>query len=332
MELKNKRVLVTGADGFIGSHLVEQLVETGARVKTLSYYNSFNQIGHLAHLKCLPEIEVVSGDIRDSFLMNQVVKGSEVIFHLAALIAIPYSYLAPESYLETNVKGTLNVCQAAVSIGCERFIHTSTSEVYGSARYVPMDENHPLNPQSPYSASKIGADAIVQSFYYSFQLPAIIARPFNTYGPRQSQRAIIPSLISQILSGEKKIKVGNLHPTRDFNYVKDTVRGLILLAQCDTALGQVVNIGSRQEVSIQELVETLKKQTKTRFELETEAQRVRTEGSEVNRLFCENAKIKALTGYEPAYSLSTGLHETIEWFRSQSSTLNSHSRPTQFVY
>ena len=244
------KVLVTGADGFIGSHLTEMLVEEGYSVKALSQYNSFNYWGWLEDVSCLDEIEIVTGDIRDSNFCHEITKDVDIIFHLAALIAIPFSYIAPNSYIETNVNGTLNICQAALKNNVKRIIHTSTSEVYGSAQYVPIDEKHPLQPQSPYSASKISADAIANSFFYSFDLPLTIARPFNTFGPRQSARAVIPTIISQIANDEKNICLGDLTPTRDFNYVKDTCEGMLAILKCDEAIGEIFNIGSNQEISI----------------------------------------------------------------------------------
>ncbi len=314
MKLKNKHVLVTGADGFIGSHLVEMLVKSGAKVKALSYYNSFNDWGWLEALDCLDEIEVISGDIRDPHFCKEITKGVDVIFHLAALIAIPYSYVAPDSYVDTNVKGTLNICQAAKENGCERLIHTSTSEVYGTAQYVPIDEKHPLQPQSPYSASKIGADHMALSFFLAFGLPVTIARPFNTFGPRQSARAVIPTIIGQIAKGVKQIKLGDVSPTRDFNYVKDTCQGFIALAQSDKTIGEVVNIGSGFEITVADTLDLIKKIMDSKVEFITDAQRLRPKDSEVFRLCCDNTKIKKLTGFEPSYSLEQGLAQTIEWF------------------
>jgi NAD dependent epimerase/dehydratase len=313
MELKNKKVLVTGADGFIGSHLVEVLVAMGADVHALSYYNAFNYWGWLEEVERLQDIRVITGDIRDPHFVKKVTQDIDVIFHLAALIAIPFSFIAPESYIETNVKGTLNVCQAALENGCSRVLNTSTSEVYGTARYVPIDEDHPLQPQSPYSASKTGADAIAMSFYHSFDLSLVTARPFNTYGPRQSARAVIPALITQIAAGNKEIQVGSLSPTRDFNYVKDTVRGMILLAECDEAVGQVVNIGTGSEISIKELSEKLKELMNSKAKIRTDEKRIRPGTSEVERLMCDNTAIKKLVGYSPRYTLEKGLQETIEW-------------------
>jgi NAD dependent epimerase/dehydratase len=313
MRLKDKHVLVTGADGFIGSHLVELLVKKGCRVKALSCYNSFNNWGWLEEVNCLKDIEVVTGDIRDPYFVKSISKNIDVIFNLAALIAIPFSYTAPASYVETNINGTLNVCQAAMDNGCERVVHTSTSEVYGTARCVPIDEKHPLQPQSPYSASKIGADAIAMSFHSSFELPLIIARPFNTYGPRQSARAIIPTLIAQVAAGKKEIKLGNLTPTRDFNFVKDTVKGFFLLAECDKAVGEVVNIGSNTEISIKDLTELIKKIMAKDVNFVSEKARLRPGKSEVERLVCDNGKIKELVAYSPEYSLEDGLKETALW-------------------
>jgi NAD dependent epimerase/dehydratase len=316
MKLKNKKILVTGADGFIGSHLTEMLVQKGAKVKALSYYNSFNYWGWLEVLGCLDEIEVVSGDVRDSHFCKEITKDIDIIFHLAALIAIPYSYVAPDSYVDTNVKGTLNICQAAKENGCERVIHTSTSEVYGTAQYVPIDEKHPLQPQSPYSATKIGADAMAMSFHSAFDLPITTARPFNTYGPRQSARAVIPTIITQIAVGEKQIQLGDVSPTRDFNYVLDTCRGFIELAQSDKTIGEVINIGSGTEISVGDTLNLIKELMKSDVEFIIDENRIRPENSEVFRLCCDNTKIHELTGFLPEYSLKKGLKETIDWFTS----------------
>jgi NAD dependent epimerase/dehydratase len=313
LKLKNKKVLVTGADGFIGSHLVEMLVESGARVTALSYYNSFNDWGWLEALGCLDDIQVVSGDVRDPHFCKEITKQVDIIFHLAALIAIPYSYVAPDSYVDTNVKGTLNICQAAKENGCERVIHTSTSEVYGTAQYVPIDEKHPLQPQSPYSASKIGADHMALSFFLAFGLPVTVARPFNTYGPRQSARAVIPTIIGQIAAGKKQIQLGDLSPTRDFNYVKDTCKGFMALAQSDEAVGEVVNIGSGIEISVADTLGLIKKIMNSDVQFVTDEQRIRPKDSEVFRLCCDNSKIKRLTGFTPDYPLEKGLRKTIEW-------------------
>lgn len=315
MNLQGKRILVTGADGFIGSHLVEHLVHLGAKVRALSYYNSFNHWGWLEDVKCLPQIEVVSGDIRDPHFCKKLTQNIDVVFHLAALIAIPYSYQAPDSYVDTNVRGTLNICQAALDNHCERVIHTSTSEVYGTAKYVPIDEEHPLSPQSPYSASKIGADAMAMSFFNAFNLPLVIARPFNTYGPRQSARAVIPTIISQIASGKKTIKLGDVSPTRDFNFVTDTCRGFTALASCDDAIGQTVNIGSNFEISVFDTVKMIKELMGSDVEFQLDETRIRPEKSEVFRLWCNNKKIETLTGFKPEVSLREGLEKTIAWFK-----------------
>jgi NAD dependent epimerase/dehydratase len=314
MYLKEKTVLITGADGFIGSHLTEMLLQTKAKVKALSQYNSFNNWGWLETIQGLDEVEVLTGDVRDPHYCKHITKDVNVVFHLAALIAIPYSYVAPDSYVDTNIKGTLNICQAALENGCERVIHTSTSEVYGTAQYVPIDEKHPLQAQSPYSASKIGADAMAMSFFNAFKLPVTVARPFNTYGPRQSARAVIPTIITQIANGMKKIELGDLSPTRDFNYVLDTCRGFIELAQCEKSIGESVNIGSNFEVSIKDTLLLIKKIMSSDVEFVTDEQRLRPEKSEVFRLWCDNQKIQNLTGFKPAYSLEKGLGETIEWF------------------
>ncbi len=314
--LKDKNVLITGADGFIGSHLTERIVKEGAKVKALSQYNSFNNWGWLEDVDCKNDIEVLTGDVRDPNYMREITKGVDVIFHLAALIAIPYSYIAPDSYIDTNIKGTLNVCQAARDNNVAKTIITSTSEVYGTARYVPIDENHPKQPQSPYSATKIGADAIAKSFYNAFELPVTIARPFNTYGPRQSARAIIPTIITQIASGKKEIKLGDLTPTRDFNYVKDTCSGFVALANCDKTNGEEINIGSNYEISMADTLNLIKKIMNSDVEFVTDQQRIRPKNSEVNRLWCDNTKIKELTGFKPQYTIEDGLKETIEWFKN----------------
>ncbi len=312
--MNNKRVLVTGADGFIGSHLTQSLVREGAKVKALCQYNSFNSWGWLEDVNCLEDIEVVTGDVRDPFFCKTMTRDVDTIFHLAALIAIPFSYVAPASYVETNVNGTLNICQAALENGCQRVVHTSTSEVYGTAQYVPIDESHPLQAQSPYSASKIGADAIATSFYQAFNLPLTIARPFNTYGPRQSARAVIPTVISQIAAGEEKIHLGDLTPTRDFTFVQDTCAGLIALAETQDVLGEVVNIGSNLEISISELLSLIGRLMDREVEFVAEEQRIRPEKSEVFRLWCNNAKLRELTGFQPGTCLEDGLRETIRWF------------------
>ncbi|MBV5329496.1 MAG: SDR family oxidoreductase [Chlorobium sp.] len=311
------KVLVTGADGFIGSHLTEMLIEKGCQVKALCYYNSFNSWGWLDGAKH-PLLEIVSGDVRDPHFCKYISREIDIVYHLAALIAIPYSYVAPDSYLDTNVKGTLNICQAAKENGVKRVLITSTSEIYGTAKYVPIDENHPKQPQSPYSASKIGADSMAMSFFNAFSLPIVIARPFNTYGPRQSARAVIPTIITQIANGMKEIKLGDLSPTRDFNFVKDTCKGLIELANCDAALGEEVNIASNFEISVRDLLQLIAKIMGADVKFIEDIQRVRPKGSEVFRLWGDNTKIKNLTGFEPTYSIESGLRETIEWFTKPS--------------
>lgn len=315
MTKKNRRLLVTGADGFIGSHLVETLLARGHQVTALAQYNSFNNWGWLQDIDGLEKVQVVTGDIRDPHFCKQITQGQDAIFHLAALIAIPYSYVAPDSYIDVNVRGTLNICQAARENGVGRILHTSTSEVYGTAQYVPIDEAHPLQPQSPYSASKIGADAIAMSFFHAFGLPVTIARPFNTYGPRQSARAVIPTVISQIAAGKQQIALGDLSPTRDFSFVRDTCRGLVLLAECEAAVGRTVNIGSNSEISIGDTLETIKRVMGADVEIVSESQRIRPANSEVQRLWCDNSLIHGMTGYTPEYSLEAGLRETVTWFR-----------------
>lgn len=314
MNIENKTVLVTGADGFIGSHLTEMLVKKGYKVKALSYYNSFNNWGWLEDIDCLKEIEILTGDVRDPHYCLEITKGVDVIFHLAALIAIPYSYIAPSSYVDTNVIGTLNICQGALQNGCKRVLHTSTSEVYGTAQYVPIDEKHPIQAQSPYSASKVGADAMAFSFYNSFNLPVTIVRPFNTYGPRQSARAVIPTIISQIANGVKEIKLGDVSPTRDFNFVLDTCKGFIEIAESDNTIGETVNIGSNYEISVGDTLNMIKEIMKSDVTFITDDQRLRPEKSEVHRLWCDNTKINQLTGFKPEFDIRRGLTETIEWF------------------
>ena len=309
------KVLITGADGFIGSHLVEMLVSQGYIVKALSQYNSFSSWGWLEDLSCLEQIEVVSGDIRDSHFCKEITRDVDIIFHLAALIAIPYSYIAPESYLDTNIRGTLNICQAAKENGGIRLIHVSTSEVYGTAQYVPIDENHPLQAQSPYSASKIGADAIAMSFYNAFDLPVTIARPFNTYGPRQSARAVIPTIITQIASGINEIKLGDTSPTRDFNYVEDTCRGFLEIAKNDVTIGETINIGSNSEISIIDTLNLIKKLMNSDVKFLTDPKRIRPKNSEVFRLCCDNKKIKRLTSFKSQISINSGLKKTIDWIQ-----------------
>lgn len=312
-----KTALVTGADGFIGSHLTSLLLAKGYQVRALAQYNSFNHWGWLEDIPHHPKLNIVTGDVRDPYFVKSIVKGMDVVFHLAALIAIPYSYFAPDSYIDTNIKGTLNVCQAARELGNIRVICTSTSEVYGTAQYVPIDEKHPKQPQSPYSASKIGADAIALSFYNAFTLPVTIVRPFNTYGPRQSSRAIIPSIITQIQAGAKEIKVGDLTPTRDLNYVSDTVEGFLALAHCNAAVGKEVNIATNSEISMQETFELIKKIMKSDVKFVTETQRLRPANSEVFRLWGDNTLIKSLTNWLPGVSLEEGLTKTIDWFSNE---------------
>ena len=317
MQLKDKKVLVTGADGFIGSHLTELLLDQGYKVRALNLYNSFNNWGWLEDIEDYqnqPNLEIVSGDIRDPHFCQELCQDIDVVFHLAALIAIPYSYVAPTSYIRTNVEGTVNMLQAAKHCGVKKFLHTSTSEVYGTAQYVPIDEKHVLQPQSPYSASKIGADNMALSFYNAFDLPVTVVRPFNTYGPRQSARAVIPTIISQIANGAKTIKLGDVSPTRDFNFVKDTALGFIKLAECEAAIGEVVNIASNYEISVKATLELIKKLMHSEVEFVEDAQRIRPGKSEVFRLFGDNAKLIELTGFSPKYGLENGLKETIEWF------------------
>ena len=309
-----KRVLVTEADGFIGSHLTELLLEKGYKVRALAYYNSFNYWGWLEEFSSHPNLEVVTGDIRDPFFVKTIMKDIEVVFHLAALIAIPYSYHAPDSYVDTNIKGTLNICQAAKEMGRIRVLHTSTSEVYGTAQYVPIDESHPKQPQSPYSASKIAADAMAMSFYNSFELPVTVVRPFNTYGPRQSARAIIPTVITQIASGKKIIELGDLRPTRDLNFVRDTCMGFWAIEQEPATIGKEINIASNTEISMNDLVLLISKLMGTSIETKTDRERLRPENSEVFRLFGDNSLLKQLTGWSSRTNLEEGLKETIAWF------------------
>ena len=308
-----KTVLVTGADGFIGSHLTEMLVNKGYKVKALAQYNSFNNWGWLDYVNCKEEIEIFTGDIRDADYCLNISKDVDFIFHLAALIGIPFSYVSPRSYVDTNINGTLNICQAAKKNSVERLIHTSTSEVYGTAQYVPINEHHPLQPQSPYSASKISADSMAMSFFNSFDLPLTIARPFNTYGPRQSARAIIPTIITQIATGEKKIKLGDISPTRDFNYVEDCCRAFIMLAESEKTIGETINIGSNSEISIADILKLIKKLMSSDIAFESDEQRKRPKKSEVFRLWCDNKKINELTGYKSQINIEEGLKKTIDW-------------------
>lgn len=313
-----KKILVTGADGFIGSHLTEELVNQGYEVKAFSYYNSFNSWGWLDTLdkSIMDSVEVFTGDIRDPNGVKEAMKGINQVFHLAALIAIPFSYHSPDTYVDTNVKGTLNVLQAARDLDIERLLVTSTSEVYGTAQYVPIDEKHPYQGQSPYSATKIGADRLAESFYRSFNMPISIVRPFNTYGPRQSARAVIPTIITQLLAGKEEIKLGSLTPTRDFNYVKDTANGFIEISKSDKAIGQEINIATQKEISIGQLAQELINQINPNAKIVCDEQRLRPEKSEVNRLLGSNEKIKQLTNWDPKYTFEEGLSETIKFFKS----------------
>lgn len=313
MEMTSDKVLVTGADGFIGSHLTQSLLDKGYRVRALSYYNSFNNWGWLEDVHS-DRLEVVCGDVRDPDFCRHIVAGCGTVYHLAALIAIPYSYVAPDSYVDTNIRGTLNICQAARDCGVARVIVTSTSEVYGTAKYVPIDENHPRQPQSPYSATKIGADAVAMSFYNAFGLPVVIARPFNTYGPRQSARAIIPTIITQIASGVREIKVGDLTPTRDFNYVKDTASGFIALGETPGIEGQEFNIATGTEISMADTLDMIARIMERDVRYVTDTERLRPSKSEVFRLCGDNRKITAVTDWRPKFTLEEGLRATIDWF------------------
>lgn len=314
------QILVTGADGFIGSHLVEALVRSGQQVRAFVLYNSFNSWGWLDHCdqEIKNSIEVFAGDIRDPNGVRAAMRGCDSVLHLAALIAIPYSYHSPDTYVDTNIRGTLNIVQAAKDLGVRHVVHTSTSEVYGTAKFVPITEEHPLEAQSPYSASKIGADQIAMSFYRSFDVPLTIIRPFNTYGPRQSARAVIPTIITQIAQGKRLIRLGSVHPTRDFNYVSDTVRGFIAALDNLEVVGEIINLGSNFEISIEETVELIAELMGTRIEISTDDQRLRPEKSEVGRLWASNAKAKALLGWQPEYhgidGFRRGLEKTIDWF------------------
>ncbi len=321
MVLSGKKVLVTGSDGFIGSHLVEQLLEEGCQVKAFVYYNSFGSWGWLDTLPAEKkhQLEIFSGDIRDPNGVRTAMEGVDVVFHLAALIAIPYSYHSPDSYVDTNVKGTLNVLQAARVLSTEKVLITSTSEVYGTALYTPIDEKHPRQGQSPYSATKIGADHMAEAFYRSFGLPVTIVRPFNTYGPRQSARAVIPTIITQLLSGSQEIKLGTLSPTRDLVYVKDTVRGFAEAAKCDTLVGEEVNLATQQEISVGDLAQTLIDIINPEARVVQDLRRTRPEKSEVNRLLGANEKICHHTDWSPQYTFSEGLAQTVDWFRKQDS-------------
>ena len=312
-----KKILVTGSDGFIGSHLTEELVKAGYQVKAFVYYNSFNTWGWLDTLPSdvMKNIEIFQGDVRDPNGVKEAMKGTAAVFHLAALIALPFSYHSPDTYVDTNIKGTLNILQAAREQDLERVLVTSTSEVYGTAQYVPMDEKHPFQGQSPYSATKIGADRLAESFYRSFQLPVSIVRPFNTFGPRQSARAVIPTIITQLLAGKEKIHLGSLTPTRDFNYVKDTVNGFIKIYESEKTIGEEINIATQHEISIGELAEELIRQINPNAKIVCDEERLRPEKSEVNRLLGSNKKIKELTDWKPIYSFEEGLSETISFFK-----------------
>jgi NAD dependent epimerase/dehydratase len=320
VDLSDKKILVTGADGFIGSHLTETLIRQGCDVRAFVYYNSFNSWGWLDHSE--PEIqeslEVFAGDVRDPHGVKRAMEECDVVFHLAALIAIPYSYTSPDSYIDTNIKGTLNILQAARELGLEKVVHTSTSEVYGTARYVPIDEEHPLQAQSPYSASKIGADQVALAYYRSFGTPVSIIRPFNTYGPRQSARAVIPTIITQIASGETEIKLGSIHPTRDFSFISDTVRGFMAVAQSDASIGEVINIGSNYEISIKEAAELIAEVMGQRINIICDEERLRPDDSEVERLWASNEKAKRLLKWYPAFAgrvgFKRGIRKTVEWF------------------
>tara|TARA_B110001450_G_scaffold252071_1_gene273154 strand:+ start:1211 stop:2185 length:975 start_codon:yes stop_codon:yes gene_type:complete len=309
------KILITGADGFIGSHLTELLIKNGHEVTALSYYNSFNNWGWLENISH-EKLKIISGDIRDPHFCKQITKKIDLIFHLAALIAIPYSYIAPDSYVDTNVKGTLNICQAAKENGVKRVLVTSTSEVYGTAQFVPIDEAHPKQAQSPYSASKIASDAMAMSFYNTFDLPVTVVRPFNTYGPRQSARAIIPTIICQIASGMKEIKLGDLTPTRDFTYVKDTCQGFIEISKCDTTIGREINIASNYEISMRDTLKMIAKLMKSDVVFTEDTKRIRPNKSEVFRLWGDNSVLKSLTNFEIKYPIEKGLLETIDWFKN----------------
>lgn len=323
----SKNILVTGADGFIGSHLTEMLIEQGHNVRAFSYYNSFNDWGWLDTLpkEKLNEIDVFTGDIRDPNGVREAMKNIDEVYHLAALIAIPFSYHSPDSYVDTNIKGTLNVLQAARDREVSRILVTSTSEVYGTAQYVPIDEKHPYQGQSPYSATKIGADRLAESFYRSFNMPITIVRPFNTYGPRQSARAVIPTIITQLLNGEEYIKLGSLTPTRDFNFVKDTANGFIEIAKSNNTIGEEINIATQNEISIGKLAEELIRQINPNAKIICDEDRLRPEKSEVNRLLGSNKKIMRLTNWKPQYTFEEGLRETIEWFKKKENLIKYKS-------
>lgn len=321
MEIKNKKVLVTGAGGFIGSHLAERLVESGCRVKAFVRYNSRNFWGWLETSPYKEKMEIITGDIRDYDSIKDAMKNVDVVFHLAALIGIPYSYISPLAYVKTNVEGTYNVLQSARDLPVEKIINTSTSEVYGTAQFVPISEEHPINPQSPYAASKAAADHLALSFHRSFGLPVAVMRPFNTYGPRQSARAVVPTIITQLLSGKKKIKLGSIHPTRDLTYVEDTVEGFIKMAESDKSKGEVINIGMNSEISVKNLTKLIAEIMEVEVEIEIENDRVRPDKSEVERLRTDTKKAKELLGWSTKYTLEEGLKVAIAWFKSN---LNFH--------
>jgi NAD dependent epimerase/dehydratase len=312
-----KNILVTGSGGFIGSHLVEKLVQKNCKVKALVHYNSKGSWGWLEASECKDRIEVISGDIRDSDIVRHAMQGTDTVFHLAALVGIPYSYVSPEAYVETNIKGSLNVFQAAKDMGVKKIVHTSTSEIYGTAEFVPIHEKHPVNPQSPYAASKSAADFLALSFFRSFDLPVAVVRPFNTYGPRQSARAIIPTIITQILSGNKKIKLGALTPTRDLTYVQDTVEGFIAAGESDLAAGEVINLGNNNEISVRDLAYLIAKLMDVKILIEEDDKRKRPDKSEVNRLLADNSKAKKMLNWSPRYDLEKGLQKTIAWFEKE---------------
>lgn len=320
-DLTGKKILVTGADGFIGSHLTEALVQYGAEVRAFVHYNSFNSWGWLDHVSVdvRNSLDVFAGDIRDPHGVRQAMKGCEIVMHLAALIAIPYSYHSPDTYVDTNVKGTLNVLQAARELGVSKMVHTSTSEVYGTARFVPINEDHPLQGQSPYSATKIAADQMALAFHSSFGTPVAVIRPFNTYGPRQSARAVIPAAIIQIANGQRRLRLGSQHPTRDFNFIQDTVRGFLAVAESERTVGQVINIGSNFEISVGDAVRLIAELMHADIEIETDPARIRPDKSEVERLLADNTKARALAGWQPQFhgieGFRRGLQETIAWFR-----------------
>nr|WP_233167327.1 NAD-dependent 4,6-dehydratase LegB [Paenibacillus roseus] len=323
--MAGNKALVTGADGFIGSHLVEELVRSGCEVKAFVYYNAFGSTGWVAHFpeEIKSQVEVIQGDIRDAGAVKQAMRGCKLVFHLAALVGIPYSYLAPESYIDTNVKGTLHILQAARELGNVKLVHTSTSEVYGTARFVPISEEHPILGQSPYAASKIGADQLALSFYHAYDLPVAVIRPFNTYGPRQSLRAVIPTIISQIASGARRIRLGSLHPTRDFTFVKDTVRGFAAVAASPRSVGQVIQVGSGYEQTIEQTARLIAEVMDAQIEIEADQARIRPANSEVERLWADISKAKKLLDWQPEYTgeegLKRGLSETVQWFTAERS-------------